>query len=69
MPESNSKSKYSPINPNESSLWNVLTTMPKRTGDLIDQSGLDTGTLTATLTIMELQGAVQNIGNGQWIRA
>ena len=63
-----SKSTYAPKSPAESKVLQVLTTMPQKVDDLAERSSLDPGTLSATLTMLELAGAARNIGNGGWIR-
>ena len=55
-------------NPDEQSVYDILTSMPKSVTDLVEQTQMDTGKLNAALTMMELTGAVKNVGNGQWVR-
>ena len=63
-----SKSLYAPQNKDEEALLTVLTTMPQRVDDLVARAKLQPGTVTATLTMLELAGAARNVGQGQWIR-
>ncbi|TSC58683.1 MAG: DNA processing protein [Candidatus Peregrinibacteria bacterium Greene0416_19] len=62
-------SSYEPQTEEEGKIMAVLTTMPQSMDDLAGRSALDAGTLNAALTMMELQGAVKNVGGGQWVRA
>jgi len=59
---------FTPQSDEESLLFNALTTMPQSIGDLVGRSGLKTDIVNATLTMMELEGAAQNVGNGLWVR-
>ncbi len=65
---SSSRIVYEPQNKEEEAILSILTTMPKPVGELVEKSGLETGTLNAALTMMELSGVVKNI-NGAWVRA
>ena len=62
------RSAYVPQNPEEENILSVLSTMPQRADDLVEKSGLSVATLSSTLTLLELNGAVRNLGGGQWIR-
>ena len=59
---------FQPRDEHEEHLWQVLTTMPQSVGDLSDRSSLDTGTINAALTMMELSGVVKNVGEGRWVK-
>ncbi|MDD5103751.1 MAG: DNA-processing protein DprA [Candidatus Peribacteraceae bacterium] len=63
-----SRTSYDPKNAAEAALLNVLTTMPQTTDDLMERSGLPASQVASALTMMELQGAVGQAGNGQWVR-
>ena len=63
------ESSYAPQNDLEERLLAILTTMPQPMDDLIAKAKMDAGTLSSTLTMMELAGAAKNIGGGQWVRA
>ncbi len=53
----------------EEALWKALTTMPQGITELTEKTALPTGTVNATLTMLELRGIVKNAGAGQWVRA
>jgi len=59
---------FAPSNPLEESVWKVLTSMPQAMDDLVTKTGLGAGEISGTLTILELQGVVKNVGGGQWVR-
>ena len=60
--------QYEPKNAAEEAVLKVLTRMPQSAGELTECSGLETATVNATLTMMELSGAAKNAGNGLWVR-
>ena len=62
------ESTYTPQNPEEEAIWAVLTALPQSTDDIVQRAKRDTSTVTATLTMLELSGAVRNVGNSRWIR-
>lgn len=59
---------FEPSSPAEEALWKVLTAMPQSMDDLVAKTGLPTGEISGTLTILELQGVVKNVGGGQWAK-
>lgn len=59
---------FSPASPMEEAVWNALTTMPQAMDDLVAKTGLGAGEISGTLTILELQGIVRNVGGGQWVK-
>ena len=61
--------QYVAQNTEEEKLLTVLSTMPQPVDDLVARSGLPSGMVGATLTVLELNGAVRNLGAGQWVRA
>lgn len=63
-----SKSDFAAENKEETAVWNALTTMPVDLDNLTVKTMLDAATLNATLTMLELRGAVKNVGAGQWVR-
>lgn len=67
--EAPAASAYVPQDKDETALWTALTTMPQAVDELVEKSGLSASVAGATLTMMELQGAVQNVGGGMWVRA
>ena len=67
-PDSQQTTMYMPSNPDEEKIYNALTTMPQSVTDIVKRSHMETGTINALLTMMELQGAVKNTGGGMWVR-
>lgn len=60
---------FIPRTADEEVVFGVLNAMPQTMDDLMERTALDAGKIGATLTLMELAGAVRSIGGGQWIRA
>lgn len=52
--------------PEEDKLIEILRTEPKHIDAIIRESGLDASRITSALTILELAGAIKNIGNGMY---
>ncbi len=52
----------------EQAIFKALTTMPKPVDDLLMATGLDAGTASASLTMLEMRGLVKNVGGGKWVR-
>ena len=67
-PESDRESAYIPQDETQQAVLDALTSMPQSATDLVDKSGIDTGTMNAALTMMELAGGVKNMGGGMWVR-
>jgi len=59
---------FDPASPMEELVWNSLTGMPQAMDELVTKTGLTAGDISGTLTILELQGVVKNVGGGQWVR-
>ncbi|GCE25725.1 DNA processing protein DprA [Dictyobacter alpinus] len=59
---------YEPENEEEKQLLALLTREPQHIDDIIRISTLATNTVSAALTIMELNGLVKQIGNMQYVR-
>lgn len=53
----------------ETALLELLGYEPIIVNELIKQSGLDAGTVTSTLTFLEMKGKVRNLGGQQYIKA
>ncbi len=66
--EDTERIQYAPKNAEEEKVLSILSTMPQMVDALVEKSGVPMGILNATLTILELNGAVKNLGGGQWIR-
>jgi len=67
-PESDRESAYIPQDETQQSVLDALTSMPQTVTDLVNKSGIDTGTMNAALTMMELSGGVKNMGGGMWVK-
>lgn len=61
-------SAYEPQSPMESTILDCLTTMPQPVDDIVGKTTLSSGDVNSTLTMLELAGAAQNIGGGQWVK-
>lgn len=59
---------YLPQNPDEEKVLKHLSSMPQNIDDLTGKSAMTAGSLSAVLTVLELNGAARNLGQGQWIR-
>lgn len=66
--QTSAQSRYQPQNNEEEMLITALTTMPQSVTELQKRSQLPTGTINAALTMMELAGAVKNVGEGKWVK-
>ncbi len=53
----------------EEIVYGALTTMPQALDDVVEVVKLPTSKVSSTLTVLELRGAVKNLGAGQWVRA
>jgi len=60
---------YLPANADEQAVLDALTTMPQQLGAIAEKAKLSLGTLNATLTMLELNGAAKHVGGGQWVLA
>lgn len=60
---------FEPQSPEETSVYSALTSIPATIDDLLALSGLSPALLNATLTLLEMQGAARNVGEGKWVRA
>ena len=54
--------------PEEKAVWAALSSMPAAMDELVVRAKLESSVINATLTILELQGVVRNVGGGQWVR-
>ncbi len=62
-------SSYEPVSETEQKIYTALTTLPQSVSDLVEKLALETATVNATLTMLELNGAARNMGAGQWVRS
>lgn len=69
VPQDIACKNFSPQHPHEVTLYAMLSAMPLSLDDLVEQTELDAAQIGVALTMMELSGAVRNLGGGQWVRA
>lgn len=62
------KNSYEPQSPEETSIYGALTTLPAPLDELTVKTKLDAATINSVLTILEIQGAVKNVGSGKWVK-
>ncbi len=67
-PADDQQSSYTPQDAVEAAILKVLSRLPQPVDDLVEKSGLPASDIGATLTLLELAGAVKNTGGGQWVR-
>ncbi len=60
---------FKPDSIDEKAAWEAMTSLPQTVDELVLRSGLAPASLSVALTLMELKGAVRNVGGGQWVRA
>lgn len=56
------------LNAEQESIYQLLNKTPQHVDDIARQAGIPTAVVTSSLTIMELQGAVRNLGGMRYIR-
>ena len=61
-------STYQPSSPDEAAVYSVLTPAPQALDTIVERSTLPAGSVSAALTMLELAGAAQNLGGGEWVR-
>ena len=61
-------SSFTPDSPEEDTVYQSLTSMPSAIDDIAVKTALDAASLSAILTVLELKGAVENVGAGKWVR-
>lgn len=66
--EEGGRSPYIAQNADEEAVLGMLTTMPQAVDALVEKSGKSVGTVSAVLTVLELNGAARNVGQGEWVR-
>lgn len=62
------KNTYEPIDEQEAAIYTVLTSKPQSISDIVDKAAIDAAIAGAKLTMLELNGAAKNVGNGMWVR-
>lgn len=68
LPVGEVSSPYTGENPEEEVLLASLTRMPKTMDDLVADAKLDISSAAATLTILEMKGVIENVGESRWVR-
>lgn len=69
VPPEASDSFFQPREGDERTVYDALDGMPRTMDDLKALIALDASRIGTALTLLELAGAVRNIGAGQWVRA
>ncbi|PIR48171.1 DNA-protecting protein DprA [Candidatus Peregrinibacteria bacterium CG10_big_fil_rev_8_21_14_0_10_55_24] len=59
---------FKPDTDAEAAVFRVLAPLPQSVEDLVAKSGMQTASVNATLTMLELKGAARSVGAGQWVR-
>jgi len=59
---------FEPKSEEEKTVWKVLSNIPLHVDKLAKMTKLDTATLSSTLAIMEIEGAVKNVGGQNYIK-
>lgn len=59
---------FLPESDQQSSIYKVLSGMPQSVDDIAIRAALGVASVATALTLMELAGAVRNVGGGQWVR-
>ena len=59
---------YETQNPQEEAIYRMLTSMPKHTDEIVQETGLSVAEVGTALTMMEIAGAAKNAGGNKWIR-
>jgi DNA processing protein len=57
------------LGPDESTVWRALQAQPRHIDDLARSLGLGPGTVSATLTMLELKGMARQVGSMLYTRA
>lgn len=61
------KIKIKPANPEEEKILNLLSQEPQSINDLTKKTKLDIAIINSTITLLEIKGAVKNLGKGNYI--
>lgn len=67
-PRRESVETYVPQNEDESKVYGVLSAMPQAAQELSDRTSLDSSSVSIALTMLELAGVAENVGQGKWVR-
>lgn len=59
---------YVCASPEEARVYGALSTLPQTVDDLLEKVDMEVSRLSTILTTLELNGAVRNIGGGQWVK-
>lgn len=59
---------FVPDSPDESAVYDILTTLPITLDDIVVKAKLNAAVSSAVLTMLEIKGAARNVGAGKWVR-
>ena len=59
---------FKPEDESQGIIYEALTGMPQSVDDLTEKCAIQASIINATLTVLELGGAVKNVGGGNWVR-
>lgn len=59
---------FTPQSPEQEIIYAILSGMPQSADDIALRANLHASSVAIALTLMELAGAVRNVGGGQWVR-
>lgn len=68
-PSTTPASAWKADSPDEQRVFDSVSSLPSALDDLVVKTALDAATLNGVLTVLELKGAVKNVGGGRWVRA
>ncbi len=63
------RTNFTADSPDEEAVYGSLSSLPAALDDLVVKAKLDAATVNAVLTVLEIKGAVKNVGGGTWVRA
>ena len=63
-----SQVSFKPEDESQGVIFEALTGMPQSVDDLTEKCAIQASIINATLTVLELGGAVKNVGGGMWVR-
>lgn len=66
--EAQAKNSYMPTSPESKKIFDVLSTLPLSIDLIVEKTGLAPSAVSAALTMMEIDGVVENVGGGEWVR-
>ena len=67
LPEEKQNQELFEASTNEIIILKILTTQPKLFNDIVNETGLKAGEISAALTFLEMKGKIRNLGGQQYI--